>query len=390
MGNSISSTPKFLRDSNEKKFDFCRPDPNAKVDPKFQKQIDEARSKINPQFDGFNDEANDPDEQENTNVNEVHTEEKVFSDRLLGRLERQQYRIIGKHSAVKTCGWTKNSIRHKGTCYKHKFYGIRSHRCVQMTTYLTCANFCNFCWRDITAPPHTEFKGLPDDPKMIINEAIKAQNKLLVGFKGHDGADMKKYEESRFPKHFAISLTGEPVLYPLLPQMLEYVHSKGSTTYVVCSGQFPKQMSKITPTQLYMSLDAPNEGLFDRIDRTVMEHGWQNLLESLDVLREARERTRTAIRVTLIKGQNMVEADGWAELIEKGNPLFLEVKGYVFVGSSRKRLKMENMPYHDEIIEFATKIGEKCGYKIIDEQKSSRVVLMMKEDFDGRIMQFDD
>ena len=29
-------------------------------------------------------------------------------------LENQGYRIVGTHSAVKTCGWTKNTLRGKG------------------------------------------------------------------------------------------------------------------------------------------------------------------------------------------------------------------------------------------------------------------------------------
>ncbi|MFB6069181.1 MAG: 4-demethylwyosine synthase TYW1, partial [Halobacterium sp.] len=37
------------------------------------------------------------------------------------------------HTAVQTCGWTKNALRGEGTCYKYAFYGIRSHRCIQMT-----------------------------------------------------------------------------------------------------------------------------------------------------------------------------------------------------------------------------------------------------------------
>ncbi len=32
------------------------------------------------------------------------------------RLEKQQYKVVGGHSAVKTCGWTKNMIRGKGGC----------------------------------------------------------------------------------------------------------------------------------------------------------------------------------------------------------------------------------------------------------------------------------
>jgi tRNA wybutosine-synthesizing protein 1 len=48
-------------------------------------------------------------------------------------LEKQQYRIVGNHSAVKICHWTKESIRERGFCYKQQFYGINAHRCLQMT-----------------------------------------------------------------------------------------------------------------------------------------------------------------------------------------------------------------------------------------------------------------
>ena len=64
------------------------------------------------------------------------------------RMERQQYAIVGKHSAVKICGWTKNYLRGQGGCYKFKFYGIASHKCLQMTTSMSCANRCIYCWRD--------------------------------------------------------------------------------------------------------------------------------------------------------------------------------------------------------------------------------------------------
>ena len=46
------------------------------------------------------------------------------------------------------------------------------------------------------------------------------------------------------------------------------------------------------------------------------------------------------------------------------------------------------MPLHEEIRAFANQICKYCGYKIIDEQKESRVVLMMKKDRKDRIMKF--
>ena len=42
-------------------------------------------------------------------------------------LEKQHYIIVGEHSAVQICGWTKKSLRDEDFCYKEKFYGIQSH-----------------------------------------------------------------------------------------------------------------------------------------------------------------------------------------------------------------------------------------------------------------------
>lgn len=43
-------------------------------------------------------------------------------------LTKQGYKIIGSHSGVKLCRWTKSMLRGRGGCYKHTFYGIDSHR----------------------------------------------------------------------------------------------------------------------------------------------------------------------------------------------------------------------------------------------------------------------
>ena len=82
-------------------------------------------------------------------------------------LEKQGYRVVGNHSAVKTCGWTKTMIRGQGGCYKLKFYGIMSNQCLQMTTSISCANRCTFCWRGYKAPVATEWKWDNDDPEKI-------------------------------------------------------------------------------------------------------------------------------------------------------------------------------------------------------------------------------
>ncbi len=98
---------------------------------------------------------------------------------------------------------------------------------------------------------------------------------------------------------------------------------------------------------------------------------------------------RKVVRLTLTKGYNMKNPELYGELIKKCSFDFVEVKGYMHVGYAMKRLNRENMPTHDEIKEFAEKVAKAAGLKYIDEKPESSVVLLMKEDFPGRIMHFD-
>ena len=306
-------------------------------------------------------------------------------------LERQQYRFVGEHSAVKVCGWTKTAVKGKGGCYKQKFYGIQSHQCAQMSP---AVNFCNhdcvFCWRERN---NSSF-GKIDDPVEVANGVAEAQVKLLAGFGGHPNADLQKFAESRQIKHVAISLNGETFAYPKIGELITEFHKMGQSTFVVSNGTFPERLKEMItknqlPTQLYISLEAPNKGIYIKVDRPIFENTWDKLMETLDVLHEIKDKTRTVIRVTLVKDVNMVDPEGYAKLIEKAQPKFLEVKGYMFVGASRMRLNISNMPRHPEVKSFAEEIGKHCGYKVIDESEISRVVLMMEEDSPDRIMKFD-
>jgi len=89
-------------------------------------------------------------------------------------LKKQHYAIIGNHSGVKLCHWMRQSLLFNRECYKQTFYGIKSHRCLQMTPSVNqCNHMCLFCWRH---QGFTEKKLTSvDDPKLIVDEAIKAQ-----------------------------------------------------------------------------------------------------------------------------------------------------------------------------------------------------------------------
>ncbi|MBU1202401.1 MAG: 4-demethylwyosine synthase TYW1 [Nanoarchaeota archaeon] len=303
-------------------------------------------------------------------------------------LEKQQYAFAGDHSAVKICSWTKKSLRGEGVCYKEKFYGIKCHRCLQMSPSVNyCGLDCIFCWRERHDEPYTTI----DDPKLVVQRGVEGQRFLLSGFGGNKKVDLKKFKESLNPKHVAISLTGEPLTYPKINELIREYHKNGFTTFVVTNGQYPKVMKKMQmPTQLYVSLDAPNEELLAVIDRPKNKKiAWKNLVKTLDVLKSLKGKTRTTIRITIIKGINDLFPEQYAALLERCDADFVEVKGYMFVGASRERLEIENMPLHKEVKAFAGEIAKHCAYKIIDEQGASRVVLMMKKDSPNRIISFD-
>lgn len=117
------------------------------------------------------------------------------------RLEKAGYRFVGRHrhSAVKVCLWAKRSLLNNGFCYKQQFYGISSHRCLQMTPNVYfCTHKCAFCWRDtdITFP---KFKGEADRPEEIVKSSVEAHKKLLMGFKGNKKADGKSWRRPLSP-----------------------------------------------------------------------------------------------------------------------------------------------------------------------------------------------
>ena len=106
----------------------------------------------------------------------------------------------------------------------------------------------------------------------------------------------------------------------------------------------------------------------------VIARAWERVNKTLELLPSLN--TRTVIRHTLVKGWNMNNIEQYAKLDEKAEPWFIEAKGYVYVGYSRERLKMENMPSHNDVRAFSEKLAELTGYKIEDERKDSRVVLL--------------
>jgi len=297
------------------------------------------------------------------------------------------YRLIGNHSAVKVCEYCRKAITGKDVCYKNTFYGIESWRCVQMSPTFFCDHKCVFCWRN-TDYAWPKWQGPVDEPKLIVDECIKAHVEFLQGFKGNSNVVKERLKEMEKPLHFAISLTGEPTMYPKLPEMIGYIREKGMTSFVVTNGTIPKMVEKLVkhqPTQMYISVYGPNEEIYRKTANPIKKDSWEQLQKSLSMIKKFKRNT---IRLTLVKGYNFTNPEGYAKLIEKYKPMFVEAKGYVFVGHSQQRLEVRNMPYHHEIMDFAKKIEENSSYKVIDSKKESKVALLAREDLKERKMDF--
>ena len=67
------------------------------------------------------------------------------------KLKKAKYGIAD-HSTVELCHWTKKSFRGEGNCYKHKFYGISTHQCMEFSPAgMYCQNRCVYCWRPMAS-----------------------------------------------------------------------------------------------------------------------------------------------------------------------------------------------------------------------------------------------
>lgn len=300
----------------------------------------------------------------------------------LERFKKAGYRIVGRHSAVKVCHWTKTALKGGKLCYK-RWYGIRSHRCVQMTPALQyCNMMCIFCWRFHSVNRASPYSGEWDEPRSILEGCIAAQRELLSGFKGNPKVTMERFREAMEPRHVAISLDGEPTLYPYLSDLIKEAKLRGMTTFLVTNGTMPDRLREleVLPTNLYISLYGPDEATHKQVTRPLIAESWQRVLRSLELMNTLS--CRRVVRLTLVKGYTMKEAEKYAELIKIATPEFVECKAYMHVGESQKRLPRDAMPSMDEVVAFAEALRKFLNYALVTEDSDSRVVLLAKPDLE--------
>ena len=318
-------------------------------------------------------------------------------------LGKMGYALVGETSAVQICRWTKNSIRGDRGCWKEKFYGVSSAGCCQMTpAVMWCENQCLHCWRPIEMNLGTELPKV-DDPIEILDGIVEARKKLLMGFKGSDKTDLKKFEDGLEPKLYTMSLSGEATLYPRLGEMFKEIRRRGAVSFLVTNGLNADVIKGFKkdglPTQITVSTNAPNKDLFLKWHRSTKKDAWGEFNRTLDVIRELEGKVRRVIRLTLVdvgeEGKfnemtNMSEENlgEYCDLVRKAEPDFVHVKGYKSVGYARALMGYDNQPWFDAVKDFAKEMEDelkKDGYKIAAEDERCCVVMLAKDGAELRI-----
>lgn len=205
----------------------------------------------------------------------------------------------------------------------------------------------------------------------------------------------KVIESAYHPSHAAISLAGEPTLYPHIAGLVDEFRKNNFTTFIVSNGTTPDVLENMSvlPTQLYITLPPPDEKLYIKIHRPSIPDGYNRIIETLQLLPSLS--CRTCLRITQVKGLNDMSnaetIDGIIRLVKLANPNFLEIKGMAVEARAmllKKRLGLggdgskigESLGYaptFKDVFEFASALSAAGGFPIVETSKPSRDVLML-------------
>ena len=92
-----------------------------------------------------------------------------------------------------------------------------------------------------------------EELEVLINRALTTPDEI-----------MQAHSEAMIPNHAAISLDGEPLLYPKMSEFIKEFKNRSMTTFIVTNGTLPSKLSNLDnlPSQLYVTLPAPTEEIY--------------------------------------------------------------------------------------------------------------------------------
>jgi len=210
-----------------------------------------------------------------------------------------------------------------------------------------------------------------DEIKLLIKRELTSPNDI-----------MEAHAEALIPNHAAISLDGEPMLYPNISGLVEEFKKRKMTTFIVSNGTLPNRVEELDPlpSQLYITLPAANEKMYKKVCRPMIKNGWDRIMETLELLSSLP--TRTLIRLTAVKDLNINEKyiDDYIKIIEKANPDFFEIKGFTLQAKALSiddRLKTDKkvtdfFPNYEYLEDIALKFEERSSFPLIYKNEPSR------------------
>ena len=193
---------------------------------------------------------------------------------------------------------------------------------------------------------------------------------------------MQAHAEAMHPNHAAISLDGEVMLFPLMSDFVKEFKKRSMTTFIVTNGTLPERIKNLSvyPSQLYITLPAPNERVYNKVCRPMIKNGWGNIMNSMNLIESLA--CRTVVRLTAVKGLNINDRyiDEYIKIVEKANPNFFEIKGFTLQAKAlliSERLKSEKslqdyFPEYGFLKKIALEFEELGNFPLIYTNKASR------------------
>jgi wyosine [tRNA(Phe)-imidazoG37] synthetase (radical SAM superfamily) len=198
----------------------------------------------------------------------------------------------------------------------------------------------------------------------------------------HPDDIMKAHNEAMIPNHAAISLDGEPLLYPEIDGLVREFRNRDMTTFIVTNGTLPNKIDSMNslPSQLYVTLPANSEKMYKKVCRPKIKNGWNKIMDSMDLINSLS--CRTVVRLTAVKNLNINEhlIEDFVRILEKANPNFFEIKGFTLQAKAlliKERLKSDHkvqdfFPDYNYLEIIALKFEEMGNFPLIYKNKASR------------------
>jgi len=212
-----------------------------------------------------------------------------------------------------------------------------------------------------------------DEIEQLINRELTTPDEII-----------QTHNQALYPNHAAISLDGEPLLYPRISEFVEEFRNRKMTTFIVTNSTLPERINSLTafPSQLYLTLPASNEQIYKKICRPMVKDGWKRIMETMESIESLS--CRTLVRLTAVKDLNIKEDDklikDYLKIIENANPNFFEIKGFTLQASAlliNERLKSNEpinyyFPEYLYLKNIAKQFEELGNFPLIFENEVSR------------------